>query len=449
MLIYGGAIMMKRPSYVDRSGNTIDHVFESKKTFLNIFFVVGTMVPLIIIGFIIYTMVENNKCSKIYDSIKSATLEYLKDEEKMPDYEGDSVTVNVDKLYSGEYLSSVNTDNFVCSGKVKATKYKSDIIYTLELNDCNSCSTNKRYGSWSGEISYLPNKSIVDVIPYYNYYERQVSTTEWSKSYEEDEISNKESKYGVKMPKEEDDSGLPKVPTEGEIVEVQTLEIPMYRYKDKQWLWYDIVGDYSDFSAEQPEGYANRDDSTKIYSEWSDYSLDYPGKKDYREIRQATGYKYYYEKDGKKVYANNGKYTASEDVDQSKYDKRESDTSTLYQYRDYLWRWYNGQKRKYSSYYAKKPNGYNYRDDDTVRETSYSSWSETSTVDASNAEYRIEETKILTKYRYVYEILSLPVLDNAVNRDRFEKLVDMTPFEFASLEEYKLEVTYKFKYRKR
>jgi len=449
MLIYGGAVRMKRASYVDQSGNAIDHIFESKKTFLNIFFVVGTIVPLILIGLIIYTMVDNSKCNKIYDSIKSATLEYIKDNDKMPDYEGDSVGVNIDKLYSGKYLSSFNTDNLVCSGKVIVTKYKNEIVYTLDVSNCNTCSINKRYGAWSEELNYYPNgKSIVDVIPYYNYYEREVLTTEWSRNYEADEISKKESKYGVKMP-EEDDSGMPKIPTEGEIVEVQTLETPMYRYTDKQWRWYDEPLNYSEFSSEQPAGFSNKDESTKIYTEWSEYSLNYPEKKDYREINQTTGYKYYYEKDGKKVYANNGKYTAAEDIDESKYDQRDSDTSTLYRYRDAQWRWYNGKKRSYSSYHSVQPEGYPYREDETERETTTSSWKETSSIDASNSSYRNEETKILTKFRYVYEILSLPVLEKPVTLNKFEEETQMTPSEFAGLDDYKLEVTYKFRYRKR
>lgn len=450
MVIYEGAVRMKRASYVDGSGNTIDHSFESKKTFLNIFFIVGTIVPLIIIGFIIYTMFENNKCSKVYDNIKKATLEYIKENDKMPDYEGDSVSINIDKLYSGKYLNSVNTDNLICSGKVKATKYKSDIVYTLDLNNCNTCSTNKRYGSWSDEIGFLPaNKSIVDVIPYYNYYERQVLSTAWSRDYEADEISKKKSKYGVRMPIEVDGVGMPKVPTEGDIVEVQTSETTMYRYKDKQWMWYDIEGNYSEFSSEQPSGFSTKDESTRIYSDWSEYSLNYPGKESYREIKQVTGYKFYYEKNGKKVYANNGKYTAAEDIDESKYDHHDSDTSTLYQYRDSLWRWYNGQKRSYSSYRSIQPDGYNYRDDDTVKESTYSSWNEKSSINAVNKGYRTEDTKILTKFRYVYEILSLKVLDEPVTRDKFIDLSGMNPSEFASLEEYKLEVIYRFKYRKR
>lgn len=441
---------MKRASYVDESGNTIDHTFESKKMFLYIFFVFGTIVPVLIIGFIIYTMVDNSKCLKIYDSVKASALEYLKDNDMVPDYDGNSETVNVDRLYSGKYLNSVDTDNLICAGKVKVTKYKDDLVYTLDLKNCNTCSINKRYGAWSDEAIYYPaNKTIVDVIPYYNYYEREVLTTDWSRDYEADEIGGKKSKYGVKMPKDEDDYGLPKIPSEGEIVEVQVSKTPMYRYNDKQWLWYDIVGDYSDFASERPAGFSNRDDATKIYSDWSNYSLDYPGDKDYREIKETTGYKFYYEKDGKKVYANNGKYTAADDVDESKYDHREIDTSKLYSYRDSMWRWYNGQKRRYSSYRSVQPDGYLYRDDKTVTSGITSNWYPTSSIDASNSGYRTEETKFLTKYRYVYEILSLKVLDKPVTKDKFEELTQMTPSEFADLGEYKLEVAFKFKYRKR
>ena len=62
---------------------------------------------------------------------------------------------------------------------------------------------------------------------------------------------------------------------------------------------------------------------------------------------------------------------------------------------------------------------------------------------------RTEETKTLTRYRYIYEILSLPVLKEPVTKEEFLKEINMTVPEFAGLEEYKLEVTYNFKYRKR
>ncbi len=452
---------MRKASYVDKEGNPINEQFESKKGFLNLFFVIGTLGPLIIIGFMIYAMVDNNKCSKIYDSIKKATLEYINDSGIKPSYEGESTTVSINKLYSNHFLSSTSTNDRMCGGQVKVTKYKKDLVYTLDVNNCESCSVNNRYKGWSSEINYLPtNKTIVDVVPYYNYYERQVSATDWSKEYTKDQIENKKSKYGVKMPIEQFANELPKVPAEGKVAEVQTSEKTQYRYKDAQWKWYDVPGNYSDFSSEQPAGYANKDNNTKIYTAWTKYSLDHPDEKEYRDVQQTTGYKCYYEENGKKQYVNNGKYTAYDDIDHQKYDKCESDTSTLYRYRDSLWRWYNGTPRHYSSLYSLKPSGYNYRDDGTKQETLWTSWSDDSSLTPENKSYRTEETRILTRYRYIYEILSLPLLDKPINREDFTKEIaktldlssdddPVTIPEFATFENYKVEVSYKFKYRKR
>ena len=210
---------MKRASYVDNQGNPIDHNFESKKAILNIFFIIGTILPLVLIGFIIYTAVQNSNCNKVYEEVKTATLEYLKDKDKVPTVEGEDVTISIDKLYSGKYLSDLRTNNMICSGSVKTTKYKNGYIYTLNLTNCNVCTTDSRYGKWSGELTYYPNnKPIVDVIPYYNYYERQIVLTDWSKYYDKEELSKEKSKYGVKLPADENDSGMPLVPEEGNIV---------------------------------------------------------------------------------------------------------------------------------------------------------------------------------------------------------------------------------------
>ena len=121
----------------------------------------------------------------------------------------------------------------------------------------------------------------------------------------------------------------------------------------------------------------------------------------------------------------------------------------MYRYRDTKWRWYNGDKRKYSSLKSEKPNGYNYRDDETVSETSYSSWDDESSLTKSNKNYRTEETKVLTRFCYLYEILSDPVFKTPVTKDEFIDKVGMTVPDFITLEEYKLEVSYKYKYRKR
>ncbi|MEI3507733.1 MAG: hypothetical protein V8R01_01130 [Bacilli bacterium] len=442
---------MKRASYVDNQGNPIDHNFESKKAILNIFFIIGTILPLVLIGFIIYTAVQNSNCNKVYEEVKTATLEYLKDKDKVPTVEGEDVTISIDKLYSGKYLSDLRTNNMICSGSVKTTKYKNEYIYTLNLTNCNVCTTDSRYGKWSGELTYYPNnKPIVDVIPYYNYYERQIVLTDWSKYYDKEELSKEKSKYGVKLPADENDAGMPIVPEEGNIVEAQKDEVYYYRYKDKRWKWYDIVGNYSAFSSEQPAGFANKDEDTARYTEWSDYSLTYPEEKPYREIKKTTGYQYYYEKDGKKIYANNQNYTAPDDVDETKYNMREPKSADMYQYHDKEWRWYNGAKRRYSSYSSFQPSTiYGYRDDELMSESEYSSWDPESSLTPSNSSYRTEEKKTMTRFRYVYEILSAKVLDSPVTKDKFVSEIGMTVPEFSTLEEYKMEVTYKFKYRKR
>ena len=177
--------------------------------------------------------------------------------------------------------------------------------------------------------------------------------------------------------------------------------------------------------------------------------MNYPEEKDYRTIENTVGYKFYYQNDkGDKIYYNSGKYSARDDVDTTKYDRTDEDTTTLYRYRDKKWRWYNGTKRKYSSYSSNQPSQMPYKDRDTENLGNPTSWSAESHVNESNQEYRVEERKLMTRFRVEYEILSLKVLKQPLNHSDFEKKVKMTIPEFATNKNYKLEVTYKFKYRK-
>ena len=439
---------MKRQTYVDETGNPINQSLENKKPLLRFFFVFGTILPVVIIILIIVAVVQNNSCLKLYNSLKTASLNYAKDEGSLPTLEGESTSVRLDDLYSSKYLSSTNTDNNLCSGNVKITKYKDDYLYTVDARNCGKCSVNLKYGSWSKEQSSYPSgKAIVDVIPYYNYYDREISSTEWSNYYDDDELSDETSKYGIRLPLDEET--LPQVPKEGKTVNIENNTTYYYRYRDRSWKWYDIIGDYSDFSSEQPQGYANKDESTEQYTEWSEYSLNYPSEKDYRTIEQTTGYKFYYLNDqGDKIYYNAGKYSAREDVNTVKYNKTDEDTATLYRYRDKQWRWYNGQKRRYSGLTSRQPTDKPYKDTETETLSSPSSWDPESHVNATNQEYRVEERKIMTRFRIEYEILSLKVLDKPLNKKDFEKKVKMSVPAFATNENYKLEVTYKFKYKK-
>ena len=439
---------MRRKTYVDEEGNTIDQNFENKKPLLRFFFVFGTLLPIVIIVFIVMAVVQNNNCTQIYDTLKTTSLNYAKDQGTLPTIEGEYVNVRLDDLYDEEYLSSTSTNNSLCSGSVKITKYKDEYVYTIDVKNCGECSVNKKYGAWSSEQSSYPSgKAIVDVIPYYNYYDREVSITSWSNYYDDSELSDETSEYGIRLPL--DETTLPSIPKEGKITNIENDTIYYYRYRDRRWKWYDIEGDYSDFSSEQPANYANKDENTEQYTDWSEYSLNYPEEKDYRTIQSATGYKFYYLNDkNEKIYYNSGKYSARDDVNTTKYNRTEQETTTLYRYRDKQWRWYNGTKRRYSTLTSSQPTGLPYKDIETETLGNPTSWDEKSHVTSENQEYRVEERKIMTRFRVEYEILSLKVLKNPLNRKDFENKVKMTVQEFYSNKNYKLEVTYKFKYRK-
>ena len=298
---------MKRQTYVDEEGNTIDRSLENKRPLLSFFFVFGTLLPIAIIVLIVIAAVQNNSCLTIYNALKSASLNYAKDEGTVPNLEGESVTVKLNDMYDGGYISSTKTDNSMCSGSVKITKYKDDYVYSIDARNCGQCSVNLKYGSWSSEqTSYPSGKAIVDVIPYYNYYDREVSTTKWSDYFDDDELQDEVSEYGIRLPM--DLEKIPEIPTEGTIINIESDSTYYYRYRDRTWKWYDIQGDYSEFSSEQPAGYANKDEGSPRYTEWPEYSLNYPAEKDYRTIQQTTGYKFYYLNDKEnKIYYNSGK----------------------------------------------------------------------------------------------------------------------------------------------
>lgn len=438
---------MRRQTYVDEEGNVVDQSLEAKKPILTFFFIFGSILPIVVIVLIIITMFQNGNCLKVYDSIKSASLKYAKDQGELPGIEGENTTVQITELYEEQYLKSSLTNNTRCSGSVKITKYKDDYIYTVDARGCGNCSVNTKYGAWSKEQTAYPSgKAIVDVIPYYNYYEKDTSYTKWTDYMDESEISDETSEYGIKLPLDEED--LPEIPVEGKIVNIENDMTYYYRYRDRTWKWYDIVGDYSNFSSEQPQGYANKDTGSEKYTEWTEYSLNYPEEKDYRTIQSTTGYKFYYLNDkGKKIYYNSGQYSAREDVNTEKYNRTESDTTTLYRYRDKQWRWYNGTKRKYSSLSSTAPKGKPYKDTETETLGNPTAW-EATINNAGDSDYRIIEKKIMTRFRIEYEVLSLKVLKTPLNHYDFEQKVKMTIPEFASNKNYELEVTYKFKYKK-
>ena len=439
---------MKRMTYVDNKGNTTNMGLESKKPLLRCLLIINILLPLIIIGFIIYKVVINKQCNDIYSTIKKSSLVYIKDQGEVPSIEGDSTEVNIDDLYSEQYLNSTLTNNTICSGTVKITKYKKEYIYTLDVRNCNKCSVDKKYKDWSSlQDTYPKNKAIVDVIPYYNYYDRELNTTKWSDYYDEDELSDEVSEFGIKLP--HDETRLPEIPKEASIVNIESSTTYYYRYRDRRWKWYDIEGNYSDFSSERPDGFAEKDTASERETEWSEYSLDYPQEKSYRTIVSETGYKFYYiNKKGQKIYYNNGKYTPKDEVNRLKYNNQDEETAQLYRYQDKQWRWYNGQKRRYSNY-SSKPYQYTpIKDKETETLGNPTSWSEKRNTEEDTSEYRIEEKKLMTRFRKQYEIFSLLVLKKPLEKEAFEEEEGTSILEFSSRDDKKLDVTYKFRYKK-
>lgn len=439
---------MKRMTYVDKEGNQVNLTLERKKPLLRFFLGFNIAMPVILVGFMIFNIIQNKKCINVYNAIDKASLVYLKDLGNTPNVEGDSVLVNISDLYSEQYLKSSSTSDVLCSGTVKVTRYKDDYIYTIDTKNCSSCSVNKKYKGWTQwQDSYPSNKTIVDVMPYYNYYEREINTTEWSDYYEENEISDEVSKYGIKLPL--DDEKMIAVPKEAKIITIENDTTYYYRYRDRKWKWYDIEGNYSSFSSERPDGFALKDEDTEKYTDWSEYSQNYPQEKEYREIDQTTGYKYYYvNKKGDKIYYNKGKYSPAEEVNVKKYDMVEEDSVTLYRYRDKVWRWYNGAKRKYSSESSVAVEDFPNKDIETETLDSPSNWEQERYVEEGSENYRVEEKKLMTRYRTRYEILSLLALKEPLKKNDFEKKVKSNILEFASRDSVKLETSYKFRYRK-
>lgn len=439
---------MKRMKYVDNDGNTTSIAFESKKPFLYFLLAINIGIPLILFGLIIYKISVNNTCNKVYENIERSAKAYGEELGELPAIEGEYTTVSIGDLYSEQYLKSIDTNDALCSGTVKIMKYGEKYLYTIETNNCNKCSTSKKYSGWSApQKNYPKGRAIVEAIPYYNYYELEHNTTEWSKYYDDVDLADEVSEYGIKLPLDEEK--LPKVPLEAEISDIESETTYYYRYFDKKWKWYDQELDYSEFSSEKPEGYENKDTDVSITTEWSEYSQNHPGEKSYRTIEKATGYKFYYlNKDNEKVYYNNGKYTAKAEVNSKKYDKRDEETAVLYRYRDKKWRWYNGQKRKYSIYSKNGSERTPLKDAQTEIVENPTGWSIDRKIDDQSKEYRIEEKKLMTRFRIKYDIVSLLALKKPVVKERLEEIFQRSIREIAADESIKLAVTYEYRYRK-
>jgi hypothetical protein len=296
-------------------------------------------------------------------------------------------------------------------------------------------------GKWSSEKEKKGSARIVDVIPYYNYVEKETYYTEWSGYYSLEELKE----YPIEGP---EDERFPDIASDAKNVTIETDYKMYYRYRDKLWRYYeDNGGSYSDFSSEQPAGYAYKDEDTVRTKDCSPWSLNYPEEKDYRYIRETYGSRWYY-LDGKtKVYWNSGAYSP-EQPDET-YNLQEREDVRMYCYEDDEWRWYNGEPRYYSNFMSEPYGIYTNRDEGFFDYTSWSYWDTVSELDDYNSYYREEESENRPRYRLKYDMYSFNKLEGSLSKEEFENIVGKTLQQIIDDPKYDLVVTYKYKTRKK
>lgn len=415
--------------------------YKEKKDY-TIVITIGIVILAIIVSIIGFNIYKSSKCNDIEDKILKYANEYASANGLLDLNESESVSVNIADIY-GSGFPNVTNNNQICYGSVKFTMVDGKIIETLDVTDCSSCSTDQRYGNWK-ESSTLPSSNIIDVKVAYNYYNAEVFYSKWTSWYPSSKVNTEvSSQFGVNLPSDEDD--LPKVPSTAEILKYDVEHEARYSYRDKTWKWYRSPNSTytTAFYSTAPSGYTNKDNATMKYTEWSSWSLNYPDEYEYRSIRSANGYRWYYldEKDNKHYY-NGGEYTTEKPSDvYKKYDK----TATLYSYRDQTWKWYIGSPRGYySSYTTKAPNGYNYKDDAI---SSYTSWSSWSSDEPSNESYREVMTDVYYRYRAMYRDVNYLVLDEYLPLEEFENTLGMSLDVIRSDSTKKISYKYTYLYK--
>ena len=436
-----------RETYVTEDGSVNNQLLKDKNKIKFTLIILGTIVFIIVVFFIIRMIIRNNNCNKIYDKINEAALEYAEDNDILPHSEGQHINVKLDDLLDQNLITDtdITIDEKKATAKIKITKYEEDYFVTTELFDCSYCDTTN--DKWSKELNKKPNKNSVDIIAYYNYKEKEINKTPFTRWYSEEQLNQKEDKtYKMKLPEE-----LPEVPKSGKTVDIEREQITYYSYRDKKCKYYKVESDYTNyFSSEQPAGYANKDERTLKYTTPTKYSLNYPDEKDYRSIEQKNGYKFYYLDGRKKIYFNNGEYTVEEDLpDDKEYRKdKNANYAKMYSYKDKQWKWYNGKQRVYSSLTTTMPKNYIYLDTDFCEYTKWTNYKEASYLSDKNKSYREERTIPMYKYRMVYEIYSLEVLDKYLNIKDFEKKMNSNIEDLFKRQDIEIVVDYKFKIKK-
>lgn len=426
---------------IQPKGNSYDGSMEYNEKQNHTLIIIGIIgIIAIIIGCIYFFSSHSKKCNTIEQTILKAAEKYVKDKNLLPVIEGESITVTVDDLFT-EHTKPTLKEN-ICNGTITFTKYKEEYVKEYNITNCGYCSTDEH---WSAETDKFPkDKKNIQVIPYYNYYEVSVYNSEWSDWIESKKVTEKNNKYNITLP---DEKLLPEIPSEGNILRYEKETKTYYSYRDKLYRFYrDNGGSYSEYSSEQPAGYSKYDYNTEIETEWSNWSLNYPEKKSYRTISSTKGYRWYYEKDGKKYYWNSGTY--AHEQPEEKYNKHEKESVTMYRYKDKLWRWYNGNKRDYSGFKATPESIYTIKDTGYSTYTNWSSFTDSNKIDNTNSSYREQITDTYSRFRIVYKMKTFLRLDTYVSKQEFEEKLQATVPELMKKENLLIDIQYKFKYRK-
>lgn len=407
----------------------MDFIKKFSKKSLGIILIVLCL--LIMIIFIISNSSKKRKCTSLKDEILAITDKYVNDNDLLPSLNGTSITIELSELND-----KVSFKKKEVKGTVTYTKYNDEYIKTFDIENASYCSTDK-FGKESDKYISTNN---VKVNVYFNYYTVESYNSKWSNYISSEEVSNEETD-GVLLPI--NSKNLPTIPDNAVITEYVRETKTYYSYRDKKWKWYKNNVKYSDYSSTKPNGYTNKDESTKSKTEATEWSLDYPEVYDYRHISSKTGYQWYKLEGKEKVYWENGKYSVESPG--SEYKKDSKNSAKMYSYTDDIWRWYNGNtKRVYSSASSTKPNGYNYKDESTLTYTNWSSFKDTSYLTNDNKSYREERTDTYSRYLIKYDIYSYSVLDNYVTLDELENILGKSYQEICNDKSIKVDVIFKF-----
>lgn len=444
---------MKQEGYVNKAGEPIVHKqIDPKKAGIVAGIILLVVLIIIFIVITIQKSQKNKTCNAIEKAYADAAMGYAQEKNMLPTVETEQITISGDELIN---LGRVSKEDIMlkeneCRANITIINHKVDdkteYIKNVILTNCGYCTTDERYGNYK-ESSKLPSGNvIIELEPTFNYYETKEYYSKWTNYYTEENIEEKkDEKYGVALLKNE--RLMPKIPDVAHITKIEKEDKNYYRYRDRKWKFYKNNNvAYSGYSSDQPAGYSKKDTSSMRKTDWSKWSLSYPDTASYRSIKSSVGYRWYYKKDGKKIYWNSGEYFPEQPAEMyTEKDKK----ATMYSYRDSQWRWYNGStKRGYSSYTAVAPRNYGYRDDENTIIGNWSSWSEVSSKNGENSYYREEEIRVKSRYRIIYDVYSLLKLNDFVNKDEFVRLTGKPYTEFYNTPNIKVEVKYKYKYRK-